>query len=316
MTMTSKITCNKYNEPTANAANATVTPAATSAANAANATVTPAETAPTASLRRLDARNHAGQPPETILVCDRVSFAYSPTERPILQDISFEIAKRDFVCVLGASGCGKSTLLNILAGYLPVHEGQVMFKGEAITGPGWHRGVVFQQQALYPWLNVFDNIAFGLNMRHCEATTVNVRVAELLDLIELTPYAQEYVFNLSGGMRQRVQLARVLANNPELILMDEPLGALDAITRIKIQNLLRKLWWLGDSTFFMITHDIDEALALATKIIVLAPDPGRIVKTYATNYTYSAYTARHPNEYMDESYLRLKEEIYEILTPE
>lgn len=316
MTMTSKITCNKYNELTANAANAAVTPAATSAANAANATVTPAETAPTASLRRLDARNHAGQPPETILVCDRVSFAYSPTERPILQDISFEIAKRDFVCVLGASGCGKSTLLNILAGYLPVHEGQVMFKGEAITGPGWHRGVVFQQQALYPWLNVFDNIAFGLNMRHCEATTVNVRVAELLDLIELTPYAQEYVFNLSGGMRQRVQLARVLANNPELILMDEPLGALDAITRIKIQNLLRKLWWLGDSTFFMITHDIDEALALATKIIVLAPDPGRIVKTYATNYTYSAYTARHPNEYMDESYLRLKEEIYEILTPE
>ncbi|KFA57736.1 ABC transporter ATP-binding protein [Mageeibacillus indolicus 0009-5] len=251
-----------------------------------------------------------------MLVCDRVSFAYSPTERPILQDISFEIAKRDFVCVLGASGCGKSTLLNILAGYLPVHEGQVMFKGEAITGPGWHRGVVFQQQALYPWLNVFDNIAFGLNMRHCEATTVNVRVAELLELIELTPYAQEYVFNLSGGMRQRVQLARVLANDPELILMDEPLGALDAITRIKIQNLLRKLWWLGDSTFFMITHDIDEALSLATKIIVLAPDPGRIVKTYATNYTYSAYTARHPNEYMDESYLRLKEEIYEILTPE
>lgn len=299
--MTSKITCNKYNEP---------------AANAANATATSAGTASTASLRRHDARNPEYQPPETILVCDRVSFAYSPTERPILQDISFEIAKRDFVCVLGASGCGKSTLLNILAGYLPVHEGQVMFKGEAITGPGWHRGVVFQQQALYPWLNVFDNIAFGLNMRHCEATTVNVRVAELLDLIELTPYAQEYVFNLSGGMRQRVQLARVLANNPELILMDEPLGALDAITRIKIQNLLRKLWWLGDSTFFMITHDIDEALALATKIIVLAPDPGRIVKTYATNYTYSAYTARHPNEYMDESYLRLKEEIYEILTPE
>lgn len=301
MTMTSKITCNKYNEP---------------AANAANATATSAGTASTASLRRHDARNPEYQPPETILVCDRVSFAYSPTERPILQDISFEIAKRDFVCVLGASGCGKSTLLNILAGYLPVHEGQVMFKGEAITGPGWHRGVVFQQQALYPWLNVFDNIAFGLNMRHCEATTVNVRVAELLELIELTPYAQEYVFNLSGGMRQRVQLARVLANNPELILMDEPLGALDAITRIKIQNLLRKLWWLGDSTFFMITHDIDEALALATKIIVLAPDPGRIVKTYATNYTYSAYTARHPNEYMDESYLRLKEEIYEILTPE
>ena len=299
--MTSKITCNKYNEP---------------AANAANATATSAGTASTASLRRHDARNPEYQPPETILVCDRVSFAYSPTERPILQDISFEIAKRDFVCVLGASGCGKSTLLNILAGYLPVHEGQVMFKGEAITGPGWHRGVVFQQQALYPWLNVFDNIAFGLNMRHCEATTVNVRVAELLELIELTPYAQEYVFNLSGGMRQRVQLARVLANNPELILMDEPLGALDAITRIKIQNLLRKLWWLGDSTFFMITHDIDEALALATKIIVLAPDPGRIVKTYATNYTYSAYTARHPNEYMDESYLRLKEEIYEILTPE
>ncbi|PNH18339.1 ABC transporter ATP-binding protein [Mageeibacillus indolicus] len=301
MTMTSKITCNKYNEP---------------AANAANATATSAGTASTASLRRHDARNPEYQPPETILVCDRVSFAYSPTERPILQDISFEIAKRDFVCVLGASGCGKSTLLNILAGYLPVHEGQVMFKGEAITGPGWHRGVVFQQQALYPWLNVFDNIAFGLNMRHCEATTVNVRVAELLELIELTPYAQEYVFNLSGGMRQRVQLARVLANDPELILMDEPLGALDAITRIKIQNLLRKLWWLGDSTFFMITHDIDEALSLATKIIVLAPDPGRIVKTYATNYTYSAYTARHPNEYMDESYLRLKEEIYEILTPE
>lgn len=299
--MTSKITCNKYNEP---------------AANAANATATSAGTASTASLRRHDARNPEYQPPETILVCDRVSFAYSPTERPILQDISFEIAKRDFVCVLGASGCGKSTLLNILAGYLPVHEGQVMFKGEAITGPGWHRGVVFQQQALYPWLNVFDNIAFGLNMRHCEATTVNVRVAELLELIELTPYAQEYVFNLSGGMRQRVQLARVLANDPELILMDEPLGALDAITRIKIQNLLRKLWWLGDSTFFMITHDIDEALSLATKIIVLAPDPGRIVKTYATNYTYSAYTARHPNEYMDESYLRLKEEIYEILTPE
>ncbi|MGM7557716.1 ABC transporter ATP-binding protein [Aerococcus christensenii] len=253
---------------------------------------------------------------DSLVTCQDLTVIYPNSQTIILDHLSFTIEKGEFICVLGPSGCGKSTLLNIIAGYLSPTKGQALFKGEAIQGPSWQRGVMFQQQALYPWLDVFENVAFGLKVRQQSPQEIQQKVPTLLKMIGLEDYTHDYIFNLSGGMQQRVQLARVLANDPELILMDEPLGALDAITRTKIQALLRKLWHQGNKTYFMITHDIDEALSLATKIIVLSKNPGRIIKTYQVNYTSKAYTASHPNEYMDNRYLQLKDEIYDMLAQE
>lgn len=230
-----------------------------------------------------------------------------------IKDINLDIFKGEFIAVLGPSGCGKSTLLNILAGFLRPTKGKVCMHNEPITGPDKNRGVMFQSNSLYPWLSVEDNIAFGLRMQGYIEKEQKSIAHSLLQEVQLLDFAKAKTFELSGGMKQRVALARVLANKPEVILMDEPLGALDAITRHKMQALIRRLWAEHKNTVFLITHDIDEALSLATKIIVMSESPGRIEKIFDVEYTYQALENPKQRIKIDSKYLEIKEEILDAI---
>ena len=197
-----------------------------------------------------------------------------------LQDVSLDIQKGELISVLGPSGCGKSTLLNILAGFLSQTDGGVSLNGQPVTGPGSERGMVFQKGALFEWMNVRQNVDFGLRMKGMSEPDRNTIVENLLDTVGLRAFKNKAVYELSGGMQQRVALARCLANDPEVILMDEPLGALDALTREKMQGLVLKLWKETGKTIILITHSVEEALLLGERLLVMAPRPGRIHKEY------------------------------------
>jgi taurine transport system ATP-binding protein len=197
-----------------------------------------------------------------------------------LQDVSLEIAKGELVSVLGPSGCGKTTLLNILAGFLMPTEGKVTLNGRAVTGPDPERGMVFQQGALFEWMSVRRNVDFGPRMKGMPQAERDSITDHLLETVGLQSFKDKAVYELSGGMQQRVALARCLANNPDVILMDEPLGALDALTREKMQGLVLKLWKETGKTVILITHSVEEALLLGERLIVMAPRPGRIFKEY------------------------------------
>ena len=195
-----------------------------------------------------------------------------------LQEVSLDIAPGEFVCVLGPSGCGKSTLLGALAGHLAPGAGQVRVDGAAVSGPHPERGLVFQHHTLFPWQRVIDNVAFGLKMKGVPRAQRHEKARELLELVGLAGFEHSYPAQLSGGMQQRVEIARVLINHPRLMLMDEPFGALDAQTRLKMQELLLDVWSRIPTTILFITHDIDEALFLADRILVMSPRPGRIIE--------------------------------------
>ena len=195
-----------------------------------------------------------------------------------VQDVSLSIAPGEFVCVLGPSGCGKSTLLGALAGHLLPSRGSITVDGAAVKGPHAERGLVFQHHTLFPWRRVIDNVAFGLKMQGVPKAERRRRALELLALVGLQDFAQHYPAQLSGGMKQRVEIARVLINHPRVMLMDEPFGALDAQTRLMMQQLLLELWARIKTTIVFITHDIDEALFLADRIVVMSPRPGRIIE--------------------------------------
>ena len=197
-----------------------------------------------------------------------------------LEDVSLDIKKGEIVSVLGPSGCGKTTLLNIIAGFLSPTRGEVFLNDHKVTGPGAERGMVFQQGALFEWLTVEKNIAFGPRMAGKPLAETKDTVEELLQLVGLKGFNTKPVYQLSGGMQQRVALARCLANDPDVILMDEPLGALDALTREKMQDLVLKLWKETGKTIILITHSVEEALYLGERLIVMAPRPGRIEKQY------------------------------------
>jgi NitT/TauT family transport system ATP-binding protein len=193
-----------------------------------------------------------------------------------LQDISFEVHRREFVCVVGASGCGKSTLVRMLAGLDFPSSGHMLLDGQPITGPGRDRGMVFQGYSLFPWLTVLRNVMFGPETAGKGHDEAQARAREWLALVGLEKFAEAYPHQLSGGMRQRVAIARALANEPRILLMDEPFGALDAQTRTRMQNHLLDIWRNVDITVVFITHDLDEAIHLADRILVLRPHPGRV----------------------------------------
>lgn len=197
-----------------------------------------------------------------------------------LQDVSFDLEGGRLLTLLGPSGCGKTTLLNILAGFLAPTAGVVSLGGEPITGPGPDRGMVFQQGALFEWLNVRKNISFGPRMQRADKAETDRTVDELLSTVGLQDFGEKRIYELSGGMQQRVALARCLANDPAVILMDEPLGALDALTREKMQGLILKLWKETGKTIVLVTHSVEEALYLGDKLFVMAPRPGRVERTY------------------------------------
>jgi NitT/TauT family transport system ATP-binding protein len=193
-----------------------------------------------------------------------------------LNDVSFNVHRKEFVSVIGPSGCGKSTLIRILAGLDRPSSGAVKLDGEKVEGPCKDRGMVFQGYTLFPWLCVRDNVTFGPRMAGMSTAKANEKAAEWLDVIGLRRFADHYPDQLSGGMKQRVAIARALANEPRILLMDEPFGALDAQTRAGMQAHLIKVWDNVDLTILFITHDLDEAVYLSDRIVVLAAHPGRI----------------------------------------
>lgn len=197
-----------------------------------------------------------------------------------LMDVSFSLQPGELLSVLGPSGCGKTTLLNIIAGFLAPTSGTITLEGHQVTGPGQDRGMVFQQGALFEWMTVRKNISFGPDMKGTPSAETRDIVDNLLQTVGLQDFGDKPVYQLSGGMQQRVALARCLANDPDVILMDEPLGALDALTREKMQGLILKLWKEFGKTIILITHSVEEALFLGERLFVMAPRPGRIEKEY------------------------------------
>ncbi len=213
-----------------------------------------------------------------IIRIDRVFKHFQLQDQTIhaLSDASLTIAKGEFVCLIGASGCGKSTLLRIMAGFEQPSSGQALMWDKPIEGPDPSRGMVFQDYALFPWLSVRDNIGFGPASRGLGKSEVKDAVDRFVELVGLQKFASAYPHQLSGGMKQRVAIARVLANDAELVLMDEPFGALDAMTRERLQDELLDIWQRTKLTVVFVTHSIEEAIFLADRVVVMTPGPGRI----------------------------------------
>ncbi|MGH7124939.1 MAG: ABC transporter ATP-binding protein [Stellaceae bacterium] len=195
-----------------------------------------------------------------------------------LEAVDLEFDAGDFVCIVGPSGCGKTTLLQTLAGFLAPTTGTVTLAGKRIAGPGPDRGVVFQQPALFPWMSVAANAEFGPMVRGIDGPTRRKRVDEFLKLVGLWEFRNRYPYQLSGGMQQRLAIVRALVNDPKVLLMDEPFGALDALTREKMQEELHAVWRRTGMTVVFITHSVEEAVYLGTSVVVMSPRPGRIVE--------------------------------------
>ena len=230
-----------------------------------------------------------------------------------LKDVSFTLKKGEILAVLGPSGCGKTTLLNIVAGFLHPTGGSITLGGNIIEKPGVDRGMVFQQGALFEWLTVANNVNFGLRMKNADPTATADKVEEWLDIVGLQGFGDTPTYQLSGGMQQRVALARCLINDPDLILMDEPLGALDALTREKMQSLVLKIWKETGKTIMIITHSVEEALLLGERLFVMAPRPGRLYKEYDLPFAEMGLTDDSRDIKNANDFVQTKEEILEMI---
>lgn len=244
-----------------------------------------------------------------------VSFEYANAKGGLaaLCDINMDMKPGEFICMLGPSGCGKSTLIKIIAGFLKPTAGETRMDNKPIQRPDWQRGVIFQNPTLYPWLNVRDNVAFGLKMRKFSQDEIKELTDRYLEFVGLRGFEKNKPYELSGGMKQRVSLARTLVNKPRLLLMDEPFGALDALTRQNMQTLIRKIWTKTGNTILFVTHDVDEALSLATRIMVMSSRPGRILKEFDTDFTYQILNEGHENVRYKPEYTDIREEVLQII---
>lgn len=227
-------------------------------------------------------------------------------ETVALNGVSLDIKENEFICVVGPSGCGKSTLLNIIAGLLEPTSGNVSVDGKIVEGPGPERGVVFQQYALFPWLTVLKNVEFGLKLKGITGEQATQEAMRYLKMVDLEQFANSYPKELSGGMKQRVAIARAYAVNPQVLLMDEPFGALDAQTRTQLQTELLETWEKERKTCFFITHDVDEAIILAQKVIIMSARPGRIKEIVDITIPYP----RDQETKMSPEFLELKNYIW------
>jgi NitT/TauT family transport system ATP-binding protein len=238
-------------------------------------------------------------------------FTTAEGEITALKNINFKAHRREFVCVIGASGCGKSTLIRILSGLESASTGQVLLDGEPVSGPGPDRGMVFQGYTLFPWLTVKKNVMFGLRSQGMSEANAESEALQWIDLVGLEKFAGSYPDQLSGGMKQRVAIARALANKPRILLMDEPYGALDAQTRSKMQSYLLQIWHNIDITVLFITHDLDEAIYLADRILVLKAHPGEVQEVIEVPVP----RPRDPEQFMSPEFLATRKRIDELIHP-
>lgn len=227
-------------------------------------------------------------------------------EMVALNGVSLDIKENEFVCVVGPSGCGKSTLLNIIAGLGNTTSGKVYVDGKEVEGPGTERGVVFQQYALFPWLTVRKNVEFGLRLKGLKQNEIRQTADRYIKMVDLEDFADSYPKELSGGMKQRVAIARAYAVNPEVLLMDEPFGALDAQTRTQLQSELLDTWQKERKTCFFITHDVDEAIILAQRVVIMSARPGRVKEIVEIDIPYP----RNQETKMTKKFLDLKNYIW------
>ena len=220
-------------------------------------------------------------PPRGVVEIDSLIVSFDA--RPAVADFDLATAPGEFVCLLGPSGCGKSTVLNAVAGFVRPTKGRILVDGVEVVAPGADRGMVFQQYSLFPWKTVLENVAFGPRMTGNSRTAAYRKAREYIDLMGLTKFADAFPATLSGGMQQRVGIARALVNRPSVLLMDEPFGSLDAQTRISMQEVLLRIWSEAESTVLFVTHDVDEALFLADRVVVLSASPARVLLDLRVN---------------------------------
>jgi ABC-type nitrate/sulfonate/bicarbonate transport system ATPase subunit len=246
-----------------------------------------------------------GPQPELRIQSVSKSYRIENEPLPVLKNISFDIGAGEFVSVVGASGCGKSTLLRLIIGLDTDYDGDILLGSRRIEGPGPERGIVFQEHRLFPWLTVRQNIALGLEA--LDPAEANERIVENIALVGLSGFETAYPYQLSGGMAQRAAIARALVTRPEILLLDEPLGALDSLTRTYLQNELLRIWQQERITMIMVTHDIEEAVYLSDKIVVMEPRPGRVRSVVPV-------ALDRPRHRASTAFAAIKEEIFATLS--
>lgn len=257
---------------------------------------------------RSEGRGESGRPPSGLVELKKARKTFPRAEGPdivVLDDVDLTFESAEFISLIGPSGCGKSTLLRLIAGLIRQDSGTVTLDGVAITKPGCERGLVFQDPTLFPWMTIYENIAYGLRARGVYKTEKR-SIPDFFRLVGLEGFEKSYPHHLSGGMAQRAALARVLVNRPAVLLLDEPLGALDAFTRMNMQDELLAIWQKQKMTTVMVTHDVDEAIYMATRIIVMSARPARIEKVIKVEKAY-------PRQRGDDDFLKLRTEILRIL---
>lgn len=250
----------------------------------------------------------------SVLEAKHIHLTFPKQQKPVLQDINLTIEEGSLTVILGESGCGKTTLLNILAGFQKPSSGDVLVNHEVVTGPDVTRTVVFQDHALLPWLNVADNVGFALQLKGLKRADIEAQVSAILKIVGLSHVEKANIWELSGGMKQRVGIARALISHAPFILLDEPFAALDAFTRENMQQLVLDLWIQQNKSFFLITHDIEEALLLSNQLVLMTAHPGKIVETLHLDFA-QRYRQGEPIRSIksDPQFIQLREQLFESL---